>query len=506
MDIKIIDNELFLKKLYEFNNTEDVDKKYQKGLKLINDIDKVKEPKEKDELLFYSYIAELYYYVSKIESQTYKISNGSLYNVEAIQDEKNKQFIEKIIRYKMISFDNYQKALDENIIKKSTEKLKEFNQLQEKQFNETYINNQIFKLNYRNKEGYRILAQDLSNIYYILNDEENFILYGKEAIKYGSLNVISVFLKYYCDKLDYNNAYIYYELMHNFDSKNYGINGQNIVIKLYSYKNFYNFLYNIGLYKDSLNVAKEAKKYYVHLELDMNQYKTLNVINSHIKKCEEEINKTKDIKYSEDKLLNYFDKEILDLISNDNKIYILTSLNVYEYMKTTEITMDYSATLMPILKAIENIMFEILAINYHPFIAEKMKHEQIDKRDIKGFLNKENKFIVEIDRLEYGKILSLIGRKSISFYDDTSFIIPNRYFTEFCIKNNIINTKSVIIEIYNELDKLKYKRNLVAHKDRVNEDCVKECYDILLENIKFINYLYTNFKSIFENYKNDTKD
>ena len=43
MDIKIIDNELFLKKLYEFNNTEDVDKKYQKGLKLINDIDKVKE-------------------------------------------------------------------------------------------------------------------------------------------------------------------------------------------------------------------------------------------------------------------------------------------------------------------------------------------------------------------------------------------------------------------------------------------------------------------------------
>ena len=71
------------------------------------------------------------------------------------------------------------KRRDENIIKKSTEKLKEFN--------ETYINNQIFKLNYRNKEGYRILAQDLSNIYYILNDEENFILYGKEAIKYGSL-------------------------------------------------------------------------------------------------------------------------------------------------------------------------------------------------------------------------------------------------------------------------------------------------------------------------------
>ena len=27
----------------------------------------------------------------------------------------------------------------------------------------------------------------------------------------------------------------------------------------------------------------------------------------------------------------------------------------------------------------------------------------------------------------------------------------------------------------------------------------KECYDILLEKIKFINYLYTNFKFIFKN-------
>lgn len=384
--------------------------------------------------------------------------------------------------------------------------MKEVNKLKGKQFKETYINDQILVLRYRNKEGIRILAQDLSNLYYILNDEENFILYGKKAVEYGSLNVIGVFIKYYCDKLDYNNAHIYYELMHNFDSKNLGIRGQNIVIKLYSYKNFYTFLYDLGLYEDSLKTAKEAKKYYIHLDTDMNQYVVLSGINAHIKKCEEQINNAKNIKYSEDKLLNYFDKEILQLISNDNKIYILTSLNVYEYMKTTGITMDYSATLMPILKAIENIMFEILAINYHPFIVEKFKQKKIDKRNIKGFLNRDNEFIMEIDRLEYGKILSLIGRKNISFYDDTSFIIPNKYFTEFCNKNNIINSKSVIIETYKQLDKLKDKRNLVAHKNRVYEDCVKECYDILLENIKFINYLYTSFKFIFENNKKHIED
>ena len=57
---------------------------------------------------------------------------------------------------------------------------------------------------------------------------------------------------------------------------------------------------------------------------------TLKSINDHIKKCEEQISEIKRIKYSEDKLLNYFDKEILHLMSNDNKIYILTSLKIYE--------------------------------------------------------------------------------------------------------------------------------------------------------------------------------
>lgn len=496
-----IKNEQFLKNFVEFNKTKDEIKKYEKGLKLINEIDKVNDPEEKDELLFYSYVAELYYYIARIESQKYKISDGIHYNIEAVQDDNNKQTIEKILKYKMISFDNYKKALDDDVIKRSIAKLKEFNEKQEKPFNESYINEQAYGLNYRNKEGRRILAQDLSNLYYMLNDEEKFLLYGKEAVKYESLNIIGVFIKYYCDKLDYNNAHIYYELMHNFDPKNFGTNYQNIVIKLYSYSNYYKFLYDIGLYGESLKIAKEAKKYYIHLDLDTNQYETLKAINDHIRKCQEQIDNSKNIKCSEEILLKYFNREIVDLISDDNKVYILTSLNIYEYMKTAEMTMDYSAALMPILKAIENIMFEILAINYHHYMAEIIKNKQIDKRDIKGFLDKDNEFMKKIDKLEYGKILSLIGRKSISFYDDSSFIIPNKYFTDFCNKNNIGNSKSVIIKIYNDIDKLKDRRNLVAHKNRVYEECVKECYDILLEKIKFINYLYTTFKFVFENKK-----
>ena len=61
-----------IKEIFNFEQIETDDLTYltnarslsllRQSLKLINDIDKVKEPKEKDELLFYSYIAELYYY------------------------------------------------------------------------------------------------------------------------------------------------------------------------------------------------------------------------------------------------------------------------------------------------------------------------------------------------------------------------------------------------------------------------------------------------------------
>lgn len=393
-----------------------------------------------------------------------------------------------------MSYENYKIALDDKIIKTSTTKMKEFDKS-----NEKLIDDNVFKLCNQNKNGRRIVCQDISYFYYMLNDEDNFILYGKEAIEYGSLNTISIFLKYYCDESDSNNAYKYYELMHNYDPKNYGVYYQNIVIKIYSYANYFNFLFDSGLYEDSLKIAKEAKKYYIHLNLDMNQYETLKYINNHIKKCEEQIEKNKNSNYPEEQLLKYFNKETLNLMNEDNKIYILTSLNIYDYIKSSKTTMDYSATLMPILKAIENIMFEILSKDYHLYISELLEIKQIDERDIRGFLDNDNKFMKEIEKLEYGKILSLIGRKKIDFYDGSTYIIPNRYFTEFCNKNGIMDTKKVIIEIYKELDKLKEKRNLVAHKNRVNEDCVKICYDILLDDIKFIKYLYTTFKFIFEN-------
>lgn len=477
----------FLNECNKFHSMKSEEEKHRKCLKLISYIDNLTKPDEIDELLYYSNIGELYYYASKIKSKKYQLSNGITFDMDAILEENNKNNVEEILKYKLLAFENYKKSLDNEIIKKCITKIKERSLLDD---TEKIVGDMCD----RNREQFRIISQDLCSLYYIIGDEDNFLLYSSYATQYGSLNAISFLLKYYCDKLDYDNAYKYYELMNNFNRVNYNNPHQNVIIKLGSYPIYYKFLYNAGMYEESLNVSRTFKEYVSSLNLE--QREIVKPIVEHIRKCKKKLEEIKNNECREEVLLQNFKPEILNIMSDDIKIYISTSLNVYQYMKLTKITMDYSATLMPILKAIESILFEIIGVKYHKFIIEK---KEIEKNHIKGFLNKQGDFIRKIDKLEYGTALSLIGRKNNYKSLENTEIIPNKYFIEFCNKNNIKESKAVIIKMYEEIDKLREKRNLVAHKNRVYEECVKECYEILLENIKFINYLYTKFKFVFEN-------
>ena len=70
--------------------------------------------------------------------------------------------------------------------------------------------------------------------------------------------------------------------------------------------------------------------------------------------------------------------------------------------------------------------------------------------------------------------------------------MPTTMFYEIIyIVEHIYNT-------YKELDSLRKNRNIVAHKNRVFEDYVKECYNILLDELKLISFLYKNFRFVFE--------
>ena len=180
----------FLNECNKFHSMKSEEEKYRKCLNLISYIDNLTKPDEIDELLYYSNIGELYYYASKIKSKEYQLSNGITFDMDAILEENNKNNVKEILKYKLLAFENYKKSLDNEIIKKCITKIKERSILDD---TEKIVGDMCD----RNREQFRIISQDLCSLYYIIGDEDNFLLYSSYATQYGSLNAISFLLKYY---------------------------------------------------------------------------------------------------------------------------------------------------------------------------------------------------------------------------------------------------------------------------------------------------------------------
>ena len=470
----------FFKEVKDFLNIELEDEKYEKAVKLIHDIPNIEDIQEIDKLFYYGSVSSLYYYISKIKCKKYGLSDGKKYNTENILEDKNKKYLDDILNDEITAFNYCKDSLNKNLFNITFEKVCE-NEERVRELLEQYE---------KNRENFRIITQELSILYYLIKDEDKFIRYGDYAVEYNSLNAINLFLNYYCDKMDFDNANYYYDLMSTYPIDFYGSIVNNIALKIAGYKIYWDFFNNLGNYEESLKIGKECKEFVLKYKLDN---EVLLYVEKHIKECKAKIEELNNNKYIDDMLLKYFDKKVINLMSDDNKIYIITSLNIYDYMKSKEMTLDYSATLMPILKAIENIVFEIVGVSYHAFILEK---KTIDKNMINAFINKKTNAIIKVMRyLELGDALYLMGY--LNYYNNE--IIPNKYFVEFCNQNNVIDSKEVIKKIYKDLNDIRWNRNIVAHKDRVCEDCVEKCYDILLEKIKLIEYLYIKFKFVFEN-------
>ncbi len=475
----------FLKECTEYNKMISEDEKYEKAINLIKHIPNKEYVQDKYKIFYYGNISSLYYYVANIKCKKYSLSDGKHFIADNILDDKNSEHLNEIINDEINAFEYGKIGVNIELLSNTLEIMS-----RESRMDKNEIAKMIMQQYEENKKNFRIISQELTILYYIVNDENKFIFYGDYAVEYESLNAINLFLKYYCDKMDFDNANYYFEKMHTYPiSGFYGSVENNLALKMAGHKIYWDFFYNLGNYEDSKKIAEIYKDFVLKNRLD---YEILLYVENHIKDCELKIQELNNYIYKEDELFKYFDKDVVNLMSNENKIYILTSLNIYDYMKSkeNEITMDFSATLMPILKAVENIIFDIVGVNYHEFILRK---KEIDINMVKPFINTNyNTIRKRIPRLELGSALQLIGSK----WEEK--IIPNKYFEEFCDKNNIIDSKNLIIKIYKYLDKLKNRRNLVAHKDRIFKEYVEECYDILLDNIKFINYLYTNFKFVFE--------
>ena len=367
----------------------------------------------------------------------------------------------------------------------------------------------------------RVCYQSLSNLFHSAGDTDKFVNYANKALEYNSIQSAALLEKYYLDEDNYDLANTYFQKAISIEIDYKKVKptlSVHIANKSLAYSYMYHYLFDKGLYEaakkiaiDSRKVTDILKKIVDEIKDDATkrvfegvQYGSLDkTIDEWIKECDKNIalSKEKTSEEKEDLLKEYFSSDTIDKMNNNIKIYIITSLDIYSYLVDTNVVMDYSASLMPIMKAVESLLYDIVVDKYLNYLRNR---SDLTNYDIaKNFLE-DGKIKDFIDRCECGDALYCIARKN--YFEDNQNddnYIAKRDFKKFCIANNVNNCDEIIKNFARNLYKIKNKRNKVAHKERIFREDADECKELLLEKIKFIEFLYQNFGFCFNEEKKD---
>ncbi len=443
----------------------------------IIDTIKKKPDKTKNTIIFY-YLSELYH--DEFKQLLYDngfINDGAwdLNKIQSLSDKKDLEKIYRIIEYnrKAISF------IDEMNIKGF-------------QYKERVgLENSI-----------QIIIADHSKVYYALNDFKNFEKYAIKASEYGSIASMNYLVYYYCDKDDFNNANLYFEKCMNTNIWYDDSITSNLKVrefyKIQVCKFLYDYYYSNGMISDALAIATRVDEYLKHTKFFKDDQLFINDINNQIKDCKNLLSKEKnEIKF--DILKDYFDKDVIEYMDSNIKTYVVTSISIYDYINKNNELLDYSAALMPIMKGVEYILYNIIVNKYveslkkrsnlnYNLIIDRFKYT--DRHTNKLSINNK------IDRIEYGDALYSIATKE---YTTGEWII-NKYFYDFYYNNSHKgNSIEIITDLANRLDSLKNKRNHVAHKNRVfKDDADKYIKELISDHLNFISFIYKEFDFCFK--------
>lgn len=228
-----------------------------------------------------------------------------------------------------------------------------------------------------------------------------------------------------------------------------------------------------------INVSKNAEKLY-------NFYK-------------EKLNLLKQYNISDEKLLSkHFDDEVLNAMSPYEKIFIVTSLKTFEFIKKenqTTYNLDYSAAIISIYKAVEKLLEKVIN-DYLKYLNNKTK---IAISDLNKILLNGNKLKVSLnEELTCGGFLHCIAKKlynNMNCFNGGNKVLyfADEYFSGFCSKLKINNPNTYIEELAELVDKLNGIRNRTAHKCYITQIDANTTFDILIDAKKLINKLYKDF-------------
>lgn len=403
----------------------------------------------------------------------------------------------------------------EDIKKLIKDYLKLYNNYCEKPFTGSIVNKSI-------DNHYKSIMQDLGDLYYFIGDTDNAIkLYNEAFDKYESKHALYMLIIIYTKVDIYEDVSMaedYYNELEKlpFDDPTNKMAHQ--LNKFAATRLLYQYYYDNGDYENALikaqNLYAKCKEY---------DYIKNDVAFDHEKDALEKINITKNridelskSNISNDILSTYFEENSISLMSNDMKVYIQTSINLYDYFINSNSTFDYdySSVNIPILKGLEGLLFNIFGEKFFDFIRLKVENsigwnnkEDSPWNNINDFYLKTKiinnilkvKLKTTVDQVEFGtaKYIACDVERDNS---GVEFYTPTLFFQEFCKDVCMIeNPDEFIIDFVTNLEKIRKIRNKTAHKNRIDRQDADECRELLYLVTKFIDTIYSKFHIVFEN-------
>jgi len=348
----------------------------------------------------------------------------------------------------------------------------------------TFSNNYCFAYCYRVK----------ADLYFFQEKVKEAIEHFQKAADYGCTYAASnlVYVYTQAEYFDLDQAEYYY------NQTNYPKIGEPVPEYNQSRLNASNFfsqaLMDNGEYLRALEVLKNLKlaKFYALIERSFK-----NEIEDKIVFCENKLKEqnVEDIKTTE--LKKYFTNDVVSRMSDDVKVFINSSLKIFDFiekgMDESNLVLDYSSVTMPLMKAVESILFKVFIESYLEFLKTE---KDIDL----GIIDDE---IKDKDRSKIRESIKIIEIKTVkklmaseNYLNNKTYYYPNPYFENFCKSVGIVDPYWFIIDLCKKIEKLRKMRNATAHKQRIVKSDAEDCLNFLVRETNLIGILYEKFGAI----------
>ena len=427
--------------------------------------------------MYYSNYSHASFYYANILCLDLMDPGTNQYKKHILKDE-NEPIVENVLK----SIELLKQALEYN------EKLTSINEL-----------SPFHDILYRN--AHELLKRDiltkLGTLYSLYVDVDEGIKYYENAADLNEINALQSLVYIYSreEYFDLDKSLAYYQIL----KQNHKTAEQTLFALAY----LFNYFFNNGLYKEAKNHIDDYKNEVLpNLKNDEHTEFATKCLNE----LENIINQKTEKTSSFDNLKMFFPDEILSKMESNIKVFISTSLELKKYIDEQNAkgnVLDYSGATMPVMKALESVLFDIFGRHYLSYLKtiKELDLSKIDncfkKETFKG--SKEYKLVDIVNVLELGSILHLIGKYYVNFQNGEIINIEiNPYFKEFCVKKcKIDNADEFIASFVEKLYQIKEKRNETAHKKRIYKEDAEIVSKELIEQYKFIKKIYEMFEILF---------